>query len=420
MANILILGSGGREHALAWSLARENKHTIICAPGNAGTSIAATNANLNLSDHQTLIAYAESTEVDLTLVGPEAPLAEGIVDRFTEKGLRIFGPTAEAAKLESSKIFARNFMQEMKIPHPAFRACYSRAEAVEAVQDMGLPIVLKADGLAAGKGVIICRDEQEVLSALDKFFEKQLFGDAGLALSVEECLEGTEMSVFALSDGENVTIMGTAQDYKRAYDGDQGPNTGGMGSIAPSPLAFPNLLAEVTAKILQPVVKGMKDRGHPYVGFLYAGLMIVQGKPKVIEFNVRMGDPESQVVLPLLETPLFDLIEQALDKRLPESTVYRPGAGVCVVVAAEGYPGSYEKGLPIGGLDRLDEEIMVFHAGTALSQVGNLVSSGGRVLNIVGLGSSIPEAAQKVYHNLPRLDFPGSFYRRDIGKISVA
>ena len=418
MANILILGSGGREHALAWSLARDNKHTITCAPGNAGTLIDAMNANLKLPDHQGLIAYAESSGIDLTLVGPEAPLAEGIVDRFTEKGLRIFGPTAEAAKLESSKIFARNFMKEMNVPHPDYRACYSREEAAEAVQDMGLPIVLKADGLAAGKGVIICRDEQEVMAALDKFFEEQQFGEAGLALSVEECLEGTEMSVFALSDGENVTIMGTAQDYKRAYDGDQGPNTGGMGSIAPSPLATTDLLTEVTDKVLQPVVKGMKDRGHPYVGFLYAGLMIVNGKPKVIEFNVRMGDPESQVVLPLLETPLFDLIERALDKRLPETTECSPGAGVCVVIAAEGYPGSYEKGLPISGLDKLDEEIMVFHAGTTLSHDGSLASSGGRVLNIVGLGSSIPDATQKVYHNLPRIDFPGSFYRRDIGKMS--
>jgi phosphoribosylamine--glycine ligase len=226
------------------------------------------------------------------------------------------------------------------------------------------------------------------------------------------------MSVFALSDGENVTIMGTAQDYKRAHDGDQGPNTGGMGSIAPSPLATPELLAEVTTEVLRPVVTGMKERGHPYVGFLYAGLMMVDGKPKVIEFNVRMGDPESQVVLPLLETPMYDLIEQALSKNLPKNTISRSGTAVCVVVAAEGYPGSYEKGTLISGLDQVEQDIIVFHAGTALTEDGELVSSGGRVLNVVGMGATIAEAARKVYENLPRIAFPKSFYRKDIGKIS--
>jgi phosphoribosylamine--glycine ligase len=314
--------------------------------------MGATNIALTLSDHKNLTAFAKSEGIDLTLVGPEVPLAEGIVDCFTEEGLRVFGPTMEAAKLESSKIFAREFMKEMNIPHPRYRACYSPEEAVRAVQDMGLPIVLKADGLAAGKGVIICRDQDEVRAALDMFFEQKQFGEAGLALSVEECLQGTEMSVFALSDGEGVTIMGTAQDYKRAHDGDLGPNTGGMGSIAPSPLATPELLAEVTTEVLQPVITGMKEHGHPYVGFLYAGLMIVDGKPKVIEYNVRMGDPESQVVLPLLETPLYDLIEQALSKNLPKNTITRPGAAVCVVMASEGYPGSYGKGMPISGLDQ--------------------------------------------------------------------
>ncbi|MFC1547304.1 phosphoribosylamine--glycine ligase [Candidatus Neomarinimicrobiota bacterium] len=418
MARILILGSGGREHVLVWSLAREKRHTITCAPGNAGTSVGATNVALKLSDHEGIITFAKSEGIDLTLVGPEVPLAEGIVDRFHEEGLRVFGPTAAAAKLESSKIFARDFMKEMNIPHPQYRACYSHEEADWAVQDMGLPIVLKADGLAAGKGVIICRDQNEVTAALDKFFTQKQFGEAGLTLSVEECLEGTEMSVFALSDGENVTIMGTAQDYKRAYNGDQGPNTGGMGSIAPSPLATPELLVEVTTEILQSVVTGMKERGHPYVGFLYAGLMMVEGKPKVIEFNVRMGDPESQVVLPLLETSMYDLIEQALSKNLPKNTISRPGAAVCVVIASEGYPGSYEKGIPISGLDQVEQDILVFHAGTALTEDGELVSSGGRVLNVVGMGATIAEAAGKVYENIPRITFPKSFCRTDIGKVS--
>ncbi|MBA7595007.1 MAG: phosphoribosylamine--glycine ligase [Calditrichaeota bacterium] len=415
MAKILILGSGGREHALVRSLARENRHELFCTPGNAGIADFAGSIAVDVNDHDALLKAVRAEGIDLTIVGPEAPLAAGIVDRFQAEGWRIFGPSQAAARLESSKLFARDFMRETGIPHPDYRACRSKAEAQAAVRDMGLPIVLKADGLAAGKGVIICQTWKDVENALGLYFDQQVFGEAGLALSVEQCLSGPEMSVFALCDGESFVIIGTAQDYKRAYDGDQGLNTGGMGSIAPSPLATPELLDEIAATVLRPAVDGMRARGCPYVGCLYAGLMIVDGHPYVIEFNVRLGDPESQVVLPLLDTPLYELVEQALSGNLPDKVDTKPGAAVCVVLAAEGYPGKYEKGRPISGLDRLDEDIILYHAGTANDSDGQLVSSGGRVLNVVATGQTIPDAARKVYENIDRIDFPGSFYRKDIG-----
>ncbi len=425
MARILILGSGGREHALVWSLAQEQSHDLFCAPGNAGTADLAANVAVDINDQDTLLKVVRQEAIDLTIVGPEAPLAAGIVDRFSERipsghdeGLKIFGPSGAAARLESSKLFARDFMRETGIPHPDYRPCRSKAEALAAVEDMGLPIVLKADGLAAGKGVIICQTGEGVDDALGLYFDQRAFGEAGLALSVEQCLSGPEMSVFALCDGDSFVIIGTAQDYKRAYDGDQGPNTGGMGSIAPSPLATPEMVDEIAETILKPAVDGMKARGCPYAGCLYAGLMIVDGKPCVIEFNVRLGDPESQVVLPLLDTPLSELIEQALSGNMPDKADTKPGAAVCVVVASEGYPGKYVKGKPITGLEGLDEEIIIYHAGTATDASGRLVSNGGRVLNVVAEGKDILAAAALVYENLPRIDFPGSFYRRDIGQIS--
>ncbi len=414
MSKILLIGSGGREHAITWSLAQEGENELLCVPGNAGTASLAGGLDVDVNDHDDLIRVVKKEKVNLTIVGPEAPLAAGVVDRFKAEGLRIFGPTRAAARLESSKLFARNFMREVGIPHPDYRPCRSKDEAYAAGKELGLPVVLKADGLAAGKGVIICRTQQEVDEALGLFFDQRAFGYAGLALSVEQCLEGSEMSVFALCDGESFVIIGTAQDYKRAYDGDEGPNTGGMGSIAPSPLATPELVAEIAETVLQPTVNGMKARGYPYTGCLYAGLMIVEGRPKVIEFNVRLGDPETQVVLPLLDTPLSELIEQAITGELPLGVAARSEAAICVVVASEGYPGKYEKGKPIGGLEDLDEDIIVFHAGTDESE-GQLVSAGGRVLNVVGLGETIPAAAARVYENIPRIDFPGSFYRKDIG-----
>ncbi|MCH7529325.1 MAG: phosphoribosylamine--glycine ligase, partial [Candidatus Marinimicrobia bacterium] len=344
MARVLILGSGGREHAIAWSLDGENRHELYCAPGNPGTALLGTNVALDLEDHQALARFARAEEIELTVVGPEGPLAAGLVDYFQSEGLSIFGPSQACARLEASKLFARDFMRRHQIPHPAYVACNDKQAVRKAVSELDTPVVLKADGLAAGKGVIICRSEDEVEAALVIFFDKSAFGEAGRVLSVEECLEGTEMSVFALCDGENFCLLGTAQDYKRAFDGDRGPNTGGMGSIAPSLLASRELLEEVSATIIQPTLDGMRAEGHPYVGILYAGLMIVDGAPWVIEFNVRLGDPETQVVLPLLDQSLYDLMERALQGAVPIAHRVKPGAATCVVLAAEGYPGNYDSG----------------------------------------------------------------------------
>ncbi|MCK4577541.1 MAG: phosphoribosylamine--glycine ligase [Candidatus Marinimicrobia bacterium] len=414
MARILIIGSGGREHALAWSLAGEARHEIYCAPGNPGTARLGTNVSLDNGDHQALIEFARSERIDLTIVGPEAPLAAGIVDDFQGSNQKIFGPGRAAAQLEASKLFARQFMHEYRIPQPAYMPCSNREEVWAAVEQLGLPVVLKADGLAAGKGVIVCHSESEVEAALARFFDDRSFGDAGRSLSVEECLVGTEMSVFALCDGKNFNIIGTAQDYKRAYDGDQGPNTGGMGSIAPSRLASADLLEEISATIIQPTLDGMRQRGSPYVGVLYAGLMIIDNEPFVIEFNVRMGDPETQVVLPLLGSPLYDLIDAALEGHVPVDNRVKQGAAISVVLAAKGYPGQYKKGLPITGLGNLDDDVILFHAGTR-EENGQLLSSGGRVLNVVATGDNLNDAARQVYENCARIDFPGGFHRKDIG-----
>ena len=412
---MLIIGSGGREHAIAWSLARENRHELYCAPGNPGTALLGTNVTLDIDDHQALARFARDKRIELTVVGPEGPLADGVVDYFQAEDMAIFGPSQYCARLEASKLFARDFMRRHNIPHPAYVACADKEAVREAVSESGIPVVLKADGLAAGKGVIICRSNEEVEAALVNFFDDMAFGTAGSILSVEECLEGTEMSVFALCDGENFCLLGTAQDYKRAYDNDRGPNTGGMGSIAPSRLATRELLEEVSATIIQPTLDGMKAEGHPYVGILYAGLMIADDAPAVIEFNVRMGDPETQVVLPLLDQSLYDLMERALQGAVPIAHRVKPGSATCVVLASEGYPGSYDKGIPISGLERLDGDTLLFHAGTARDDNGRLLSNGGRVLSVVGLGESRVSAREKVYANIGRIEFPGSFYRRDIG-----
>jgi phosphoribosylamine--glycine ligase len=308
-------------------------------------------------------------------------------------------------------------MADAGIPHPNYTACGTIREAREAAVGYGFPVVLKADGLAAGKGVFICETADELEAALKRFYIEDAFGSAGRMVSVEQCLAGTEMSVFALCDGENVTVLGTAQDFKRAYDGDAGPNTGGMGSIAPSRLATDALMERVRREILLPTLAGMRNRGTPYTGFLYAGLMLMEGDPYVIEFNVRMGDPETQALLPLLGQPLYPLLAQALAGELPEKVTLKSGAATCVVLAAEGYPGSYEKGLPIGGLDGLPETVGIFHAGTA-RKGAQLVSSGGRVLNVVATGATISEARKRVYDHIPEISFPGSFYRGDIGQFN--
>jgi phosphoribosylamine--glycine ligase len=310
--NVLVLGSGGREHAFVWSLKKDNNiANVYCAPGNGGTSQVSENIALNLSNQQEVIRVVREKNIDLTIVGPENPLAEGIVDTFKSEGLRIFGPDAYGSQLESSKLFARDLMAENNIPHPDYYSCNTReqAESLKAILDM--PLVLKADGLAGGKGVIICENDEDFDKGLEIMFDSSVFGEASSRISLERCLIGEELSVFAICDGKNYKILGSAQDHKRIYDGDKGPNTGGMGAYSPTPLSTPNLLSRVGLEIIEPTLKSMALKGHPYCGFLYVGLMIVDGNPYVIEFNVRMGDPEAQVILPRLQSSFFELLWHA-------------------------------------------------------------------------------------------------------------
>ena len=413
---VLVLGSGGREHALVWAFAKDdNVSKVYCAPGNGGTGEIAENITVNLANMQEVLRLAQEKKIDFTVVGPETPLAGGIVDSFRKAGLRIFGPDAYGAQLESSKLFARNLMAENKIPQPSFYSCNTREE-VETLKDiLELPLVLKADGLAAGKGVIVCQKEEEFETALRTIFDDGAFGNASDRVSLERCLYGEELSVFAVCDGENFTILNSAQDHKRAYDCDKGPNTGGMGAYSPTPLSTPKLLSRVGKEIIQPTLNAMIERGHPYTGFLYVGLMIVDGEPYVIEFNVRMGDPETQVVLPLLKSSLFELLWNATEGKLKQAKVLSSSqTAVTVVMAAEGYPGKYKKGMKIKGLDKVKDKL-VFHAGTR-KQNHDIVTSGGRVLNAVGFGKDLNSAIEDAYDIVKAVDFSGKYYRKDIGK----
>ena len=412
---MLILGSGGREHALAWAFSKDNNvGKIYCAPGNAGTNEIAENIIVSLVNHQEVLRLAQEKKIDLTVVGPENPLAEGIVDTFRKEGIRIFGPDAYGAQLESSKLFARDLMAENNIPHPSYYSCNTRVEVETLKEILELPLVLKADGLAAGKGVIVCQDERAYQQALKDIFEDKQFGKAADHLSLERCLIGEELSVFAVCDGMDYIILNTAQDHKRAFDGDKGPNTGGMGAYSPTPLSTMKLLKRVGAEIIQPTLNAMVERGHPYTGFLYTGLMIVSGDPYVIEFNVRMGDPETQVVLPLLKSSLFELLWNATEGKLKQTKVSKSSkSAVTVVIASEGYPGKYKKGMKIKGLDALKDRL-VFHAGTQ-RQDHDIVTSGGRVLNAVGFGDDLSSAIDDAYDIVQAVDFRGKFYRKDIG-----
>ena len=413
---VLVLGSGGREHALVWAFAKDdNVSKVYCAPGNGGTGEIAENITVNLANLQEVLRLAQEKKIDFTVVGPETPLAGGIVDSFRKAGLRIFGPDAYGAQLESSKLFARNLMAENKIPQPSFYSCNTREEVVSLKEILELPLVLKADGLAAGKGVIVCQKEEEFETALRTIFDDGAFGNAADRVSLERCLYGEELSVFAVCDGENFKNLNSAQDHKRAYDGDKGPNTGGMGAYSPTPLSTPKLLSRVGKEIIQPTLNAMIERGHPYTGFLYVGLMIVDGDPYVIEFNVRMGDPETQVVLPLLKSSLFELLWNATEGKLKQSKIIKSSqTALTVVMAAEGYPGKYKIGMKIKGLDKVKDRL-VFHAGTR-KQNHDIVTSGGRVLNAVGFGKDLNSAIEDAYDIVKAVDFSGKYYRKDIGK----
>ena len=491
---VLVVGRGGREHALCWKLKQSPRvETVFCAPGNAGTAVDAQNVAIEPGDQRGLLQFARREGIGLTVIGPEEPLVRGIVDLFQREGLRVFGPRKDAAELEGSKVFAKDLMRQAGIPTADYRVfrsapdaehyalsrevalivrskgrstirhtlhCRTAAEALEAIERimdpremltpgvqveieergrrrlfnsaadardfvLGRPLglVLKADGLASGKGVFVCSNLRQALEAIDRIMVRRVFGQAGDALIIEERLDGHETSVIALTDGRTILPLESSQDYKRAFDHDEGPNTGGMGAYSPTERVTPALMEQIEREILVPIVHAMKRARRPFRGVIYAGLMLTNQGPKVLEFNVRFGDPETQVILMRLRSDLLDALEAVIDERLDTVQLewdHRPA--VTVVMAAEGYPGPYERDLPIGGLDRAGQlpDVKIFHAGTTLrtgagdERETRVVSDGGRVLNVTALGNDLEEARQRAYAAIREIDFPGGFYRRDI------
>ena len=415
MLKVLVVGGGGREHTLVWKLAQSPKvGEIYAAPGNAGTALIGCNLSIAASDIGALAEAAELYGIDLVVVGPEAPLAAGIVDSLQSRGIPVFGPTQAAAQIESSKVFAKELMQDYAIPCPQGVVFSSYRAARDYVHRQPPPLVIKADGLAAGKGVTVARSTEEALKALSEAMEGRVFGDAGNRVVIEECLAGREASLLAFTDGRTVVPMVPACDYKRAFDGDQGPNTGGMGGYSPPEFLSPELIGDITSTILEPAVRAMEREGKPYKGVLYAGLMLSDHGPRVLEFNARFGDPESQVTLPRLKSDLVDIILATINGSLDQMRIeWSSQACVGVVMASAGYPGAYQTGFPISGLDELDDDILIFHAGTKLGQ-GQVYTDGGRVLTVVASGETLAQARERVYLNLPRIHFEGCHYRRDI------
>lgn len=424
--NVLVIGSGGREHALAWKIAQSGLvDRVFCAPGNPGMAKLGQCVEIAVTDFDGLVGLAKEQHIRLTVVGPEDPLARGIVDRFAAEGLMVFGPTAAAAQLEASKSFAKRIMKTYRIPTAEYAEFTDAGEAVRYVHKQGTPIVIKADGLAAGKGVTVAHDVATAVQAIRTAMVDQAFGIAGRRVVIEECLVGEEASILAFTDGLTVLPMVPSQDHKAVYDSDLGPNTGGMGAYAPAPVVTDELLLEITETILRPCVRGMATEGAPYRGVLYAGLMITEHGPKVIEFNCRFGDPETQAVLPVTEVDIVPLLLACCTGsaiRLSEMVLPPPDrACVSVVMASGGYPGSYEKGKPITGIERAEAKpgVVVFHAGTK-KQDGTLVTNGGRVLNVTATARDIPSAIAKAYEAVGHIGFEGSHHRTDIGRKALA
>ncbi|MGB8356747.1 MAG: phosphoribosylamine--glycine ligase [Chthoniobacteraceae bacterium] len=416
---ILVIGSGGREHALVWKLKQSLRVTkIFCAPGNAGIGMLASNVPIPVSDLTGLLKFAKNEKIDVTVVGPDDALAAGIVDLFQQNGLRIFGPARAAARFESSKIFAKEFMQRHGIPTAA-SGHFSKSEDAHAFcQKMKYPVVIKADGLALGKGVVIAESSDMAAKTIYRIMEKKQFGDAGSNIVIEEFLQGQECSIHALVDGKNYLLFPSAQDHKPVFDNDRGPNTGGMGTFSPANILTPEIEERVHREIMQPFIAGLQAEGIVYKGLLYPGLMLTKDGPKVIEFNSRFGDPETQVFLPRLKTDLLDLIEATIDGNLDAQKMeWDDRAAVCVVMASGGYPGDYKKGLPITGLEQFkdSEDVIIFHAGTKLEN-NHVVTAGGRVLGVTALGSNLRAAQARAYEAVSHIHFEGNQYRTDIAQ----
>lgn len=422
---VLVIGSGAREHALVTRLARDlTPGQLVCAPGNPGIARLARTVSLDSSDIDALLVLAERERIDLTVVGPELPLSLGIVDRFLESDRLILGPTAAAARLESSKAFAKTFMAQQGVPTARFHIAESLADALRVVRGgaFGFPVVLKADGLAAGKGVVIADDLQTAEATVRAAMSQRKFGAAGERLVIEECLHGSEVSFFTVSDGSRALPIGAAQDHKRVFDEDRGPNTGGMGAVAPSPLVDAALSARIMGEIVDPVIAGMAEEGHPFRGFLYVGLMLTRSGPAVIEFNVRLGDPEAQVILPLIDEPLAPLLATAAAGAFAQTGV-KTGRGCLtgIVLASRGYPESSESGQTISGIEGAEAipDVVVYHAGTARKN-NCIVTAGGRVLTVVGRGDHFAESIVRAYSGALRISFDGMQYRHDIGRKALA
>ena len=423
--NILVLGSGGREHALAWKVSQSPRaERVFVAPGNAGTASDAENVQIPATDVPRLLDFARQNQIGLTVVGPEAALAAGLVDAFHDAGLRAFGPSRAAAELETSKVFCKNLLRHADVPTADYRVFRDAKAAITFLKERDdIPIVVKADGLAAGKGVIVCDNREQALEAVERIALDKEFGAAGDQLIIEERLHGQEASVLALTDGHTLLTMPPCQDHKRAHDGDTGPNTGGMGAYCPTPLLTETMLERVEEKILVPTIHQMKRSRRPFRGVLYAGLMITNQAMEVLEFNVRFGDPECQPLLMRLKSDLLDLLEATVDGRLDElpPLEWDPRPALCVVMASEGYPGSYERGQPIRGLEEAAKvpDVKVFHAGTALRD-GQVVTDGGRVLGVTALGSSISAAKLQAYTAVKSIRFSGAWCRKDISDKALA
>jgi phosphoribosylamine--glycine ligase len=414
---VLVIGSGGREHVLVWKLKQSPKvDKLYCAPGNAGISEMAECINIDANNIDALSNFAVDNDIDITVVGPEMPLVNGIVDEFKKKGLKCFGPYKDAAVIEASKVFSKRLMKKYNIPTADSREFFNSKNALEYLENAEYPIVIKADGLAAGKGVVIASDYEEAADSVVKMMEDRIFNDAGSRLIIEEFLEGPEVSILAFTDGNTIKPMVSSKDHKRVFDNNMGPNTGGMGTISPNPCYTEDMETRCMKEIYEPTIRAMRMEGRTFKGVIYFGLILTKDGPKVLEYNCRFGDPETQVVLPRLKTDLVDIIISVIDENLEKVQIeWENCASSCVIIASEGYPGVYEKGKTIKGLDTKYDDIMIFHSGTRMCKDG-LVTDGGRILGVAATGGTVSEASERIYRMIESIVIDGMYYRKDIGR----